>query len=138
MRRKSQRCKSNAAAHQLKGRSHGGGRYTGMGRGMTREALLREVTRRLVEWYRPVRVYLFGSQARGEGAGDSDFDFLVVVPDTLPRDRWYSREIFALLADIDVPIDVVVWPKSRFEERLRVKASLPATVEREGQLLYAA
>ena len=105
---------------------------------MTKETLVGEVTRRLVEWYRPVRVYLFGSQARGEGSGDSDFDFLVVVPDTLPRERWYSREIFARLADIDVPIDVVVWPESRFEDRLRVKTSLPATVKREGRLLYAA
>jgi len=105
---------------------------------MTSEALLREVTRRLVEWYRPERIYLFGSQARGEGSEESDFDFLVVVQDTLPRERWYGPGMFAALADIDVPVDVVVWPKSRFEERLHLKASLPATVQREGRLLYAA
>jgi len=32
---------------------------------------------------------------------------------------------------------VLVWPKSSFERRLHVVASLPATIAREGILLYA-
>ena len=113
-------------------------RYTDIGSPMTNHELLYDVTQRLVEWYRPERIYLFGSQARGNVSENSDFDFLVVVADTSPRDRWYENGMFAALADIDVPIDVVVWTKSRFEERVHLKASLPATVEREGRLLYAA
>jgi hypothetical protein len=32
--------------------------------------------------------------------------------------------------------DVVVWPKSSFERRANVVSSLPASVLREGMLLY--
>jgi predicted nucleotidyltransferase len=47
----------------------------------TRQEVVDEMTRRLVEFYRPVRIYLFGSEARGDAGPDSDLDFLVVVPD---------------------------------------------------------
>lgn len=33
--------------------------------------------------------------------------------------------------------DFMVWTRGRFEERLRLQASLPAAVLREGKLLYA-
>jgi len=105
---------------------------------MSTAELAVELTQRLVELYQPDRIYLFGSRARGEAGPDSDFDFLVVVPDTMPRADWYPKKIFRLLADVDAPVDVVVWPRRRFEERLHLKASLPATVVREGTLLYAA
>ena len=65
---------------------------------LTKQEVIEEMTRRLVEFSRPDRIYLFGSEARGEAGPDSDLDFLVVVPD--------------------------------------VRAPLPATVVREGRLLY--
>ncbi|HBY97228.1 MAG TPA: DNA polymerase III subunit beta, partial [Chloroflexi bacterium] len=34
--------------------------------------------------------------------------------------------------------DVLVWPRQTFDERLHLRASLPATIVREGKLLYAA
>lgn len=48
---------------------------------MTREEAITEITGRIVEARRPVRVYLFGPVARGEEGPDSDLDFLVMVPD---------------------------------------------------------
>ena len=48
-----------------------------------KQEAIEEITRRLVEFYRPVRIYLFGSEARGDADPDSDLDFLVVVPDDL-------------------------------------------------------
>jgi len=45
-----------------------------------------EIVRRLVELYRPERIYLFGSSARGTAGPDSDYDFMVVVPDDTPRE----------------------------------------------------
>ena len=35
-----------------------------------------EMVRRLVEVYQPVRIYLFGSAARGDAGPDSDYDFI--------------------------------------------------------------
>ena len=48
---------------------------------LSKQEAIEEITRRLVEFYRPVRIYLFGSEARGDAGPDSDLDFLVVVPD---------------------------------------------------------
>ena len=39
------------------------------------EEAIQEITRRLVEYYQPLKVYLFGSTERGEGGPDSDLDF---------------------------------------------------------------
>ena len=47
---------------------------------MTRDEAIASITGRLVEYYQPERIYLFGSEARGEAGPDSDLDFCVVVP----------------------------------------------------------
>jgi len=97
-----------------------------------------EITRRLVDLYQPERIYLFGSAARGQASPDSDYDFMVVVPDSTPRELRETPRVFKVLYDIDAPIDVVVWPRREFDERLHLPASFPATILREGKLLYAA
>ena len=51
---------------------------------MSKEETIRGITRDLIEFYRPVRVYLFGSEARGEAGPDSDLDFCVVLPEDAP------------------------------------------------------
>ena len=43
-------------------------------------AALAEAVRRLVETFHPERIYLFGSQARGDATKDSDWDVLVILP----------------------------------------------------------
>ena len=48
------------------------------------DPILAEIVRRLVETYRPERVYLFGSHARGDAGPDSDYDLMVVVPNQTP------------------------------------------------------
>ncbi len=46
------------------------------------DPVVTEIVRRLVDVYRPERIYLFGSAARGEADADSDYDFMVVPDDT--------------------------------------------------------
>ncbi len=106
---------------------------------MTREETIAEITRQLVEFYKPVRVYLFGSTARGEAGPDSDLDFCVLLPDSAPeslyRDHSFRRGFWGL----NTPVDVVRMPFGNFDARAEhVVASLPATVVREGKLLYDA
>jgi predicted nucleotidyltransferase len=103
------------------------------------DAVLAQVVERLVEFYRPQRIYLFGSAARGEYGPDSDLDFLVVVPDDCPKEIRASGAIYQKLRGLDVAVDVVPWRRSDFEGRAAaVKASLPATVLREGKLVDVA
>ena len=99
---------------------------------------LTEIVRRLVDAYRPERVYLFGSVARGDAGPDSDYDILVVVADRAPAERRRSRLADEVLWGTGVAADVLVSTASQFEGREHLAASLPATVIREGKLLHAA
>jgi uncharacterized protein len=95
-----------------------------------------ELLRRLVAAYDPERVILFGSVARGEAGPDSDYDLMIIVPDDAAPERRRSRLAYQATRGTGTAADVLVWPKSSFERRARVVASLPATVVREGKLLY--
>jgi len=99
---------------------------------------LAEIVRRLVEAYRPERIYLFGSVARGETGPDSDYDLLVVVPDDTPPERKGSKLAYQALWGTGTAADVLVCTRSYFEARRHLRASLPGTVLREGKLLHAA
>ena len=99
---------------------------------------LAQIVERLIEAYQPEQIYLFGSKARGDYGPDSDFDLLVVVPDTAPPDRKRSRLAYEVLRGTGTATDVLVWTHHAFKSRLHLAASLPATVMREGRLLHAA
>jgi len=102
------------------------------------DPVLAEVVRRLVEVYHPLRIYLFGSVARGDADLDSDYDLMVVVPDETPAADRDSGRAYKALWRLGVASDVLVWTRDEFDSRLHLKASLPTTIVREGKLLYAA
>lgn len=105
---------------------------------MAEDPLIREVVDRLVRALAPERIYLFGSRARNDATGDSDYDLLVVVPASeLPG---YKRDQVAcrVVMDLDVAVEILVWTRAEFDRKRHLKASLPATLEREGRLVYAA
>ena len=84
---------------------------------MTRDDTVSEVVRRLVEHYRPERICLFGSSARGEARPDSDLDFLVVLPDDTPREVLFDGSVYQRLWNIPLAVDVVPFRRRTFEER---------------------
>jgi len=102
------------------------------------DPILAEVVRRLQELYHPEQIYLFGSTARGESGPDSDYDLMVVVPDGTPLSLRDSGRAYKAIWRLGVATDVLVWTHSNFEDRLALKASLPASIVREGKLLYGA
>lgn len=101
-------------------------------------ATLARIVERLVEAYEPERIYLFGSKARGDCGVDSDFDLLIVLPQTMEPGYRLAQDAHSLLWEIGTAVDILVWNRDAFESRLHLQASLPATVVREGKLLYAA
>jgi len=105
---------------------------------MVADPTLDEIVRRLTAAYEPLRIYLFGSRARGAPGPDSDYDLLVVVADDAPAERRRSRLAYEVLWGTGAAADVMVWTRERFDGSLHVVASLPATVVREGKLLHAA
>jgi predicted nucleotidyltransferase len=103
----------------------------------SQEETIQEITHRLIEFYQPVKIYLFGSAARGDSGPDSDLDFCVVLPDETPPHKFRAGASHNALADIRAASDIVPWKRTDFEQRAAwVKASLPATIVREGRILY--
>ena len=100
------------------------------------DRVLAEVVQRLVEVYHPLRIYLFGSAARGDAGPDSDYDFMVVVPDDAPLELRDSKLGYQALGGLCIAKDILVWPRRFFEEQLHLRASLPSTILDEGKLLY--
>ncbi len=109
-----------------------------MGTSKISDQKLAEIVRRLVEAYQPDRIYLFGSRARGDVTPDSDYDLMVVVPDAAPPEHRGSRLAYETLWGTGTAGDILVWTRDSFDSRLHLRASLPATVVREGILLHAA
>jgi predicted nucleotidyltransferase len=99
---------------------------------------LAQILDRLIAAYEPERIYLFGSKARGDYGPDSDFDLMVVVTQTTEPGYRLAQRAHSLLWEIGTAADILVWSRHAFESRLHLKASLPATIVREGRLLYAA
>ncbi len=99
---------------------------------------LKEIMRRLVDAYHPLRIYLFGSKARGNAGPESDYDLLVVVRDDAPADQKKSKLAYRTLWGISKPKDVLVCTDRWFRSREKLPTTLPAIVNREGKLLYAA
>jgi len=109
-----------------------------MGQAVTKETI-EEITRRLVDACQPIRMYLFGSEARGDAGSDSDLDFLVVVPDDAAEDVIRGGRLREAIRGVGCAVDVIPWRRSDFEGRAAyVVTSLHATVVREGRLLYDA
>ncbi len=97
---------------------------------------LHTVVTRLVEGLHPDRIYLFGSQARGQTNEQSDFDLLVVVPESdLPRHKREAKS-YDLLWGLTTPVDVIVLTQEEFNRTSQVKTSLASTVQSKGQVIY--
>lgn len=92
----------------------------------------------LVAAFRPERIYVFGSQARGTPTRDSDVDLLVIVPAAAEPPYRLSQAAYRVVGRHKLPLDLLFMTRDEFERRTHAVASLPSTVVREGRTLYAA
>lgn len=102
------------------------------------DPILAEIVRRLIETLHPERIYLFGSRARGDAGPDSDYDVMVVVPHVSEPAHRLAQQAHSVLWGLGTAADILVWSREAFDSRLHLRASLPATILREGTLLHAA
>jgi len=100
------------------------------------ERWLPTIKRRIVRRFRPERIVVFGSQARGDATPDSDVDLLVVVSDGRDR-RQLVRSIRVALADVVVSKDVFVTTPDDAARYGDVIGTLVEPALREGATIYA-
>lgn len=103
---------------------------------MESQALIQELTRRIVEQFHPEQIILFGSHARGSGGNTGDVDLLVVMEVDRPK-RQHAVDIGVALHDIDVPKDIVVTTPEDFAWRKDVVGTIEYPAAHEGLVLYA-
>lgn len=101
----------------------------------SQEVAIRAMVGRIVEQFRPEKVILFGSHARGTAGPDSDVDLLVVMPIPGSRRR-QATAIDLALADRELSLDlVVITPEELERDRDRIGTVVRPAV-REGRMLY--
>jgi len=99
------------------------------------EKEIAHITRQIIEKYRPKKLILFGSAARGEWTPDSDADFLIIKDDTplLGADR--MREISRII-ERNISADFLIYRPEEFDRRLQMGDPFLKSILREGKILY--
>lgn len=100
------------------------------------EARLAVLLDRIVPYFRPEAVYLFGSRAEGRAGPDSDYDLLVVVPDDTPQDRLAYSVGAAAARAAHVAADVIPIPRRQFERRKTQVGTLSYAAWHRGKLIH--
>lgn len=98
---------------------------------------IRPILDRVIERWKPLQIWLFGSRARGEAGPDSDWDLLAIVPDCPePADFDDPMTVWRVKRQPDVPSDLVVYRRSDFEEDRTVPNTLAYATALDGILVY--
>ena len=65
----------------------------------------------IVKEYKPEKIILFGSRAKGDSRPDSDYDFIIVKK---TEERWIRRSLS--IPDVDIKADFFVYTPEEFEQ----------------------
>jgi uncharacterized protein len=95
------------------------------------------IKRRIVRGFHPMRIVLFGSQARGDARPDSDVDLLVILPRADHRRRAAAR-IEAALTGIPLATDIIVATTADVAALSDAQGTIVERAIREGMDIYAA
>jgi uncharacterized protein len=90
----------------------------------------------VVAFFRPQRVILFGSTARGEATLDSDVDLLIVLDDDAPADKLTLAAGQRSRKPYRLPADVIPCRESVFRRKSRIVGTLAYAADREGVVVY--
>ena len=95
-----------------------------------------EVVRQIVEKFKPQKIILFGSYARGNPRPESDVDLLIVL-DTLLKETKQSLEIRRYLG-VMFGLDLVVYTPQHLKDRVEMGDWFLRDILKEGKVLYEA
>jgi len=92
---------------------------------------------RIVEVLHPEQLWLFGSRARGEAHGDSDWDFMAVLPDNAPEQDLEIASVWKRLRDLRVQrVELFTITRGEFDEWKSSLGTLAEIVASTGVLVH--
>ena len=97
--------------------------------------LIRQMAQVITRQFKPERVILFGSQARGTGTKYSDVDFLVVLS-SVTNKREAAIQIRRALAKFPMAKDIIVTTPDEIKQRGNLAGSVLRSALQEGKIIY--
>lgn len=102
---------------------------------LTQDNVVKTIAERIAQAYHPERTLLFGSRAKGLARADSDYDLLIVKETDVPRHK-RAAPLFALLADLPVEVDILVYTPAEIRDWGNVKNATVTRAIQEGITIY--
>jgi len=102
------------------------------------DAKLQRLVQALAEDIEPAAILLFGSRARGEERPDSDYDLLVILPDSAPQERMDPLLLYRVARRARVSADVIPCREASFEQSRDLVGTLSYEAAHYGRRIYAA
>ncbi|MFA5815736.1 MAG: nucleotidyltransferase domain-containing protein [Bacteroidales bacterium] len=96
---------------------------------------INEIVLRIANSFNPEQIILFGSYAKGTPNKDSDLDLLIIQDTDLPRHK-RGLDIRISLIGTKVPMDILVYTKSEFENEKNEKYSFLNSAIKTSKILY--
>lgn len=98
------------------------------------KALLQEVKAAVMQLVPGARVILYGSHARGEAGPESDYDLLIIAPESLAlgKKEGLNNALYSLELEHDVVLSTLVCTLASWEDARRRVAPLRQNIDREG------
>ena len=90
----------------------------------------------IVAYFKPQRVILFGSTARGDQAPESDIDLVVVLDDDVSPEKLTAKAVAEARAGYHGPVDIIPCRSSRLYSRARAIGSFAHIILRDGVPVY--
>lgn len=105
-----------------------------MNHSIEEENKISEIAKVIKDEFNPSRLFLFGSRANGTAHEDSDYDFVVVVPEN-NKSRGENMEVARSLLHkkCNVSADVFVYSEKEFDEWKNELNSIPETAASLGR-----
>jgi|SRR3989344_7265845 len=98
---------------------------------------IENITKQIVQKYKPQKIILYGSFARGDFNKNSDIDMLIIKKSNKPRMERAS-DVYRLIWDLDrtLPFEPLVFTPEELKQRLRLGDPFFLTILKEGKVLH--
>ena len=103
----------------------------------THQKEIENITKQIVEKYKPEKIILYGSFAYGKPHKDSDVD-LFVIKKTKKLKTKRHLELDRMLLDRKMALDILVYTPQEIRKRLSLGDFFIKDIINQGKILYAA
>lgn len=96
---------------------------------------IEDIVNRIAINYKPEKIILFGSYARGNYNEDSDLDFILIKDTQMPKHK-RGLEVRRLFYGLPIPMDFKIYTTSEFKNELSNQYSFLNSAIKGSKVLY--